>query len=215
MPVYNGFELAERIRNIDRHILIVFISDTAEHIREINRIGADYFLIKPTDSNAIHKMMERMRLLVVRQHKDLFIQTFGNFMVTRKGVPIKLTGKAKEILAVVVSRRGKEISNESIYSLVWENREYSNQHMTVYFNALKRLKEALKKEGLQGLLISTGRGQMVDTSLFDCDYYDLMAGKASERSRFFGEFMAEYSWGEMFIPDILDRLESNLKRSHE
>ena len=44
-------------------------------------------------------------------------------MFLKNGVPIPLRGKAKEILALVASRCGKEISNEEIYSIIWEERE--------------------------------------------------------------------------------------------
>ena len=46
-------------------------------------------------------------------------------------------------------KRGREISNEEIYSTIWESREYSNVHMKVYYNALKRQKDSLEKYGIK------------------------------------------------------------------
>ena len=96
-------------------------------------------------------------------------------------------------------RRGKEISNEEIYSTVWENRPYGNDEMTVYYNALRRLKQALKREKLEGLLISTQRGQLVNTALFDCDYYSWQDRNMGRKDRFEGQLLSEYSWGEIFL----------------
>ena len=147
--------------------------------------------------------MEKLRLLSARQKKEIYIQTFGRFVVRNKGVPVRLTGKAKEILALVVTRRGKEISNEEIYSTIWEGRPYSNACMSVYYNALRRLKNALRKAGIEGILVSTVRGQTVDTELFDCDYYLWKDKKLESGDLFEGEFMSEYSWGEYILATFL------------
>lgn len=203
MPGMTGLELARRLRAIHPQILIVFITAYDEYIRESNEIGADYYIVKPYRREVIAQMAERMQLLSRRQRKEVFIQTFGRFLVLKNGKPVPLSGKAKEILALVVTRRGREISNAEIYGTIWEDRPYGNVEMKVYYNALKRLKDALAEAGLDGLLISTSRGQTVNTELFDCDYYAWMDGNAGDRDRFTGEFMLEYSWGECILADIL------------
>lgn len=79
--------------------------------------------------------------------------------------------------------------------------------MSVYYNALRRLKSALKKAKLEGLLVSTTRGQTVNTELFDCDYYAWKDKNRDERTVFEGEFMSEYSWGEYILGGILQEEE--------
>jgi len=204
MPRMSGIELAKNLRRIRPDMLIVFLSAYDEYIWDSNQIGGDYYVLKPYTRETLEMVMERVRLIAFRQRKSLYIQTFGRFMVLRDGTPVPFTGKAKEILALVVTRRGKEISNEEIYSTIWENRSYSNDNMSVFYNALRRLKQTLKKESLEPLLISTARGQMVDTSLFDCDYYAWQDKRMEQRDRFAGEFLSEYSWGECLLADILN-----------
>ena len=206
MPHMNGIELAEKLRELNRDILIVFISAYDEYIRESNRIGGDYYIVKPYKTETLEIAMERIRILAKRQKKEIFIQTFGRFNVLRSGKPVPLRGKAKEILALVVTRRGREISNEEIYRTIWEDRAYSNENMTVYYNALRRLKKALSEEGVSELLISTPRGQMANTSLFDCDYYDWLDGCPSAEGSFDGEFLSEYSWGEYILGRMARRM---------
>ena len=127
--------------------------------------------------------------------------------MTVKGNPVPLRGKAKEIFALIVTRRGKEISNEEIFRTCWEDRTYSNEKMTVYYNALHRLKNSLAKAGLSDILLSSSHGQMVNTALFDCDYYDWLDQKATrQESSFEGEFLSEYSWSEYLIGDLYKRL---------
>ena len=202
MPVIDGIETARQLREIRADIIIVFISAYDDFLWEFNQISGDYYIIKPYDRETLEMVMEKIRLLTKRQQKELYINTFGRFMVLRNGKPIKMNGKAKEILALIVTRRGKEISNEEIYSTIWENRPYSNTDMVVYYNALRRLKQLLKKENLEDLLISTQRGQMINVEMFDCDYYAWQDKDMSSRDRFEGEFMSEYSWGEYILADI-------------
>lgn len=203
MPVINGIELAKRLRAIRGDILIVFVSAYEEYVWDSNRIGGDYYVIKPYNRETLEMVMERVRLMSHRQRKKLYIQTFGRFLVLRDGKPLPFTGKAKEILALTVTRRGREISNEEIYSTIWENRSYSNENMSVFYNALCRLKRTLREQELEKLLISTAHGQMVNTGLFDCDYYSWQDKNIEKRDRFDGEFMSEYSWGEYILADMV------------
>ncbi len=204
MPVTNGIELARRLRTIRANIIIVFVSAYDEYVWDSNQIGGDYYIIKPYSKATLEMVMERVRLIAQRQRKKLYIQTFGRFVVMQDGKPVPLTGKAKEILALVVTRRGREISNEEIYSTIWEGRTYSNANMSVFYNAVRRLKRTLEQASLSRLLISTTRGQMVDTSLFDCDYYAWQDKNMEARDKFEGEFLSEYSWGEYILANILN-----------
>ncbi len=203
MPVMDGLELAEELRKIRKDILIVFITAYDNFVCESNKIGGDDYIGKPYTREMLEIMMQKLRLLARRQHKTIYVQMFGRFLVSKDEKPVRLTGKAKEILALIATRRGREISNEEIYSTIWEGRAYGSESMTVYYNALRRLKHALNKAGLASLLISTSRGQMVNTDMFDCDYYAWQDRKMDTRDRFRGDFLSEYSWGEYMLAEIM------------
>lgn len=204
LPRMNGVACAKILREKNPDLLVVFITAYDKYLRDSNQIEADYYLLKPYKEENLRKIMENMRLLAQRQRKRVYIQTFGRFLVMKDGTPISLVGKTKEILALIVANCGKEISNEEIYSTVWESREYSNVNMKVYYNALSRLKKNLDKHDLQDLIISTSRGQMANVDAFDCDYYAWRENNES-RMDFDGEFMKEYSGGEYILGDIVER----------
>lgn len=203
LPGKNGIECARVLREKTPELLIVFISAYDDYVRESNLLGGDDYIVKPYKAETIEKTMEKMRLLVRRQKKNVYVQMFGRFTVIKDGVPIPLRGKAKEILAFILVKRGKEVSNEEIYCAIWESREYSNVHMKVYYNALKRLKDSLQKYKLQDMIFSTARGQMANTETFDCDYYSWQDDHIDKSIRFEGEFLTEYSWGEYILGSIM------------
>lgn len=203
MPVMDGITLARKLREIREDMIIVFVTAFDKYIGDSNAVGGDYYLVKPYTREILEVMMEKIRMLAARQKKDIYIQTFGRFVVKKKDKPVRLTGKGKEILALVVSKQGKEISNEEIYQVIWEGRPYSNSNMTVYYNALRRLKDMLKEAGIEELLISTARGQMANTEMFDCDYYSWKEDNMKMSDRFEGEFLSEYSWGEEILAGII------------
>ena len=203
LPGINGIELAKELRKIHPDVLIVFVSAYDEYVWDFNQIGGDYYILKPYNEETLKMAMERLRLLLTRQKKSIYIQTFGRFLVLKNGTPIPLTGKAKEILALIVTKKGKEVSNEEIYSTIWEDRPYSNVNMTVYYNAIRRLKATLKGAGAEELLISTKRGQMINTAIVDCDYYS-WPEKGDSKTDFNGEFLSEYSWGEGILAEMID-----------
>lgn len=204
LPGINGVECAKKLREKMPKLLIVFITAHDNYIRESNQMGGDDYLVKPYSEAAIQATMEKMRFLVKRQKKNVYVEMFGRFVIKKDNIPIPLRGKTKEILALILVKRGKEISNEEIYSIIWENREYSNENMKVYYNALKRLKDNLKKYNIENIIISTTRGQMANMDMFDCDYYLWLEHRNDNQEQFEGEFLTEYTWGEYILPQIYE-----------
>lgn len=203
MPDMTGLELALKLRELRSDILIVFVS-AFDYVRDSNKIGGDYYLEKPYDRETLEIMMERLKLLAQRQKKNIYIQMFGTFNVLKDGAPVPLSGKAKECLAYITMFRGKEVSNQDIYSTVWEDKPYGTSEMTTYFHALKRLKRTLREYGVSDLLISNVKGQMLNTEIVDCDFYSWMDKNSALHERFNGVFLSEYSWGEPVLADMLN-----------
>ncbi len=204
MPKMSGIDLAVKLRELYPELLVVFISAFDEYVRDSNAIGGDDYIVKPYKKETIERMARKMALLSKRQQKDIYLQMFGRFNILKNGVPLSIQGKTKEILALIACRHGKEISNEEIYSTIWEGREYSNEHMKTYFNALGRLKKLLAENGVENLIVSTARGQMLNTELCDCDYFNWLNQNADSRNQFEGEFLSEYSWAEYILAELLN-----------
>ena len=204
LPGMNGIDLAVKLREIRPRLLVVFISAYDEYVGKCNQIGGDYYITKPYKRETLEKMMDNMRLLVRRCQKSIYIQMFGRFNVLVDGKPIRLFGKTKEILAMVASRAGKEISNQEAYRTIWENRAYTNEDMKVYYNAVRRLKKILADASIGDLLIPTSRGQMLNMTICSGDYFSWLDDDQGTAEHFNGHFLPEYSWAEEMLAEMVN-----------
>ena len=112
--------------------------------------------------------------------------------------------KAKELLALLVARRGGIVEMEFAVDLLWEEEPFSEQVKGRFRKAVMNLKNTLRDHGLLWMLHSE-RGRMyLETKGVSCDYYELMEGQIHAAEKFSDEFMAQYSWSEAFLP-VLER----------
>lgn len=204
LPCMDGIKLAEKLREMQPKLLIVFISAYDEYVGRCNQIGGDYYILKPYKRKTLEKMMDNMRLLVRRCQKNIYIQMFGRFNVLVDGKPIRMSGKTKEILAIVASRAGKEVSNQEAYRTIWEDRTYTNENMKVYYNAVRRLKQILADASIGDLLIPTSRGQMLNMAICSGDYFSWIDNGRGKTEHFNGQFLPEYSWAEEMLAEMMD-----------
>ena len=202
MPHINGIELAVNLRKLRPDILVVFVS-AYDYVRDSNKIGADYYIRKPYVQEMLEHMMQKLRLLAKRQRKKVYLHMFGTFTVTYDGKSVPLKGRAKEVLAYISAFRGKEVSNQIIYATLWNDKSQDNSTMTLYFHALRKLKDTLLSNGIGDLLISNARGQMLNADIVDCDFFAWQDKNAEPFECFKGEFLSEYSWSEPMLADLL------------
>ena len=146
------------------------------------------------------RALDKARRLVRTEQKDemqLEIHTFGRFDLFLNGHAIDFSSrKAKELLALLVARRGGIVEMEFAVDLLWEEEPFSEQVKGRFRKAVMNLKNTLRDHGLLWMLHSE-RGRMyLETKGVSCDYYELM--------EFSDEFMAQYSWSEAFLP-VLER----------
>lgn len=82
------------------------------------------------------------------RNAHIFIRTFGYFDVFVDGVPILFRSeKAKELLALLVDRRGGYVSSSEAISILWENEPLSDQTRSRYRKVAMRLKDTLEQFG--------------------------------------------------------------------
>ena len=193
----NGILLAKKLYIWDSEILFLFISQTEKYVMEELRLHAVTYLVKPYSKEELLFAIESAVLLSRRQKKKIFVKTFGHFDVFVDGKPIMFhSAKAKELLALLVDRRGGTVNTDQVIGTLWEERPNDEATQNLCSKINKKLMQELEEYGVQEMLVHSRGIRRVDTEVFHCDLYDLLDGKEDARRQFVGEYMLDYSWAE-------------------
>ncbi len=200
MPGMNGIELAKRLRELRRDIIIVFVTAHPRFAVEALRIKADYMIFKPFDREDVLDVLERAKLLQSRQKKRVFFHTFGNFEMLEDDKPVRFfSAKAKELMALLVFYEGRNVGIHEMIEYLYEGSENKSADNTGYRRTIKELSDTLRAYGIEEIFVRERGSCRIKRELVSCDYYDFWAGKSEAIASFDGRFLSEYAWAEPAI----------------
>ena len=163
MPLMNGFELARKVREQDREVLIFFLTDRtekADRLKGFELKGNDYIPKPFYPEELIAKIKERF------EHRQPTLPsrtTIGHTIFDRnlstiefEGIVQHLSARQSQILALLAQNIGQTVERETILQSVWGNDSYANSlALNVQITYLRKMLEAdtsisivsLKKQG--------------------------------------------------------------------
>lgn len=200
MPEMTGIELAGKLRACRPGMVIIFVTAHPEYAADAIHAKADFVVFKPYEREDILDALERARLLSERQKKRIRFRTFGHFdmFVDGKLVNFK-SAKAKELLALCVSRLGGEVTIYEMVDTLWSG---TGDQGLGYRTTIKALSDILKDADADKLLKRKRSVLYLDTEEFDCDLADFKAGKAEAINAYHGEFMQQYAWAQPIADEL-------------
>jgi len=151
MPEMNGFQMVEKIREIDGDTLIFFSSGNikSKSVLEGFNIGGNEYLKKPympqeldVRIKAIMKLKAGSRTLNENETRKIGSLTFDGIKGTLKdaeGNYIHLTVKEANVLKLLALNAGEVVKRDSIIENIWdkENDFYSSRSLDVIVNGLR------------------------------------------------------------------------------
>ena len=134
----------------------------------------------------------------------VYVKTFGGFDLYYRGELIYFSSsKAKELLAVLVDWRGKAVTLSHLASILSEGERDEAAAKQAVHLAWHRLKQTLKKYGIEKIVIK-GRGTYaINKEQIVCDSYDMVRQVEGASNYFAGEYMPEYSWVEVTLSSLM------------
>jgi two-component SAPR family response regulator len=209
MPVMTGLELARRFTRIRPEIKIIFVTGFKEYAFEAFGVNATGYVLKPFSAEMIKNELAKIKPSQNASEKPrVFIKTFGYFDVFVENKPIYFSSsKSKELLALLVDRRGGSVSTENAISILWPGRDYDEKVQSLFRKVLKSLRTALDDAGISEIFIDVRNQRSIDMSKFECDYYQLIKGSEQAKSQYTGEYMIGYDWAQQtkeFIVRIIE-----------
>lgn len=153
LPQLDGFSLAEKIREQDQQVPIIFL--TAKSLKEdtLNgfRIGADDYITKPF---SLEEVLLRIKAILRRSMSGATPPpaTEGPMQIGQyvfmpqqqelkiEGESTSLTAKEASLLKMLAERKGQTLDRTEALKAIWHNDSYFNaRSMDVYITKLRKL----------------------------------------------------------------------------
>lgn len=178
---------------------------------EMHRVKAVCSTLENNPGEAKYVMLYRADGESVRTEEDtaephVQIRTFGYFDVFVDGRPIMFKSeKAKELLAILVDRRGGYVTPDEAIALLWEDEPASAVVLARYRKVALRLKNLLEEYGVPEIVESvSGRRRLVPETV-ECDLYQYLSGDDGCEGLFHGSYLTNYSWAETTLGELIDQ----------
>ena len=156
--------------------------------------AAKYFLCLRLDSDIAG---HNASFSSVMTRKHITVTLFGSFSITVDGVAVHIRNdKARELLALLIERRGSFLTTREAVSELWEC-ETNEKVRARYRKLASRLMAELRRVGIDYIVESDRGARRVIPEYIDCDYYDYRDGLIEPS----GAFLPEYSWSEFVRVD--------------
>ena len=163
MPEMTGFELAQKIREVNQKVLIFFLTDRTEkddRLKGFSLKGNDYIPKPFYPEELIAKIRERFENRTVEMQRQFLV---GNTLfdsnlssVTYNGTSHTLTARQTDILLLLSQNIGAMVEREHILKTIWGDDSNANSlALNVQITYLRRILEddksisivSLKKKG--------------------------------------------------------------------
>jgi two-component system alkaline phosphatase synthesis response regulator PhoP len=156
LPELSGFNVCERIRFIDSHVPVLFLTakDTMEDKLEGFKIGADDYMVKPFN---LQELLLRVKALLKRSVKNeangtIGIYKFGgntiNFntfeVIAYDKTKYKLTKREAAFLKILVDHKNEVVSRQHILQSAW-NYDVLPNTRTIY-NFISNFRKYFEKD---------------------------------------------------------------------
>ncbi|MGK0607348.1 response regulator transcription factor [Enterococcus gilvus] len=154
MPKMDGFALVELIRMDAQNIPILMLTALGGEDDEVKGLGlgVDDYIQKPFSYKVLLKRIENILHRNVQISEEVLIcgdiRVFpDSYIVTKNGQEVKLTKKEFDILVILMCRKNKPVTRETIIEQVWG---YVDDVDTTLLNShLKNLRQKLSTENIQ------------------------------------------------------------------
>ena len=132
-----------------------------------------------------------------RPRPHIRVQTFGGFDVFVDGVPVRFgRAKSKELLALLVDRRGTSVTASQAYSTLFEDAWDTPSRKSYFRVIVADMRADLRRAGAGAMLTDVARMLSVAPERFDCDYYRFLAGDPAAVNEYRGDYLPDYAWAE-------------------
>ena len=204
LPELGGLDFGQYLQELYPDVNLIYLSSDKEAGYTALRQHASGILSKPVAEPELVRELEDLRHpSVMKNHKRLFAQTFGNFELFVDGKPIAFKyNRTKELVAVLINNRGAQTSNGEIIANLWEDDGDPEKKASYLSNLRQDLQNTFTKLKLNGLILKQRGSLAIATDRIECDLYDWLEKKQESKYHYLGDYMNQYSWPEVMHAEL-------------
>ncbi len=142
---------------------------------------------------------------LMQENQSVSVRTFGYFDVFVGDTPIVFRNKkAKELLALLVDRKGGYVTSEEAIGFLWEDEPVNPLTLSRYRKVALRLKGTLEEYGVSHIIEAIDGKRRIVMDRVQCDLYQYLSGKEEHAQLFKGSYLTNYSWGERTLGELMN-----------
>ena len=204
LPELGGLDFGQYLQELYPDVNLIYLSSDKEAGYTALRQHASGILSKPVAEPELVRELEDLRHpSVMKNHKRLFAQTFGNFELFVDGKPIAFKyNRTKELVAVLINNRGAQTSNGEIIANLWEDDGDPEKKASYLSNLRQDLQNTFTKLKLNGLILKQRGSLAIAADRIECDLYDWLEKKQESKYHYLGDYMNQYSWPEVMHAEL-------------
>jgi len=202
----NGLLLGQYLKDLYPYINLIFLTDSKEDAYEAMALRASGCLLTPVTDTSVSTELNSLRYRSDEtKPKRVFVQTFGDFEIFADGKPIAFKySRTKEMLAVLVSKRGAQTTNGEIIATLWEDDGDPKVKGSYLSNLRQDLQNTLSRLDLNDIIYKQRGSMAIAKDRIECDLYEWLDKKKDSRYQYVGDFMDQYSWPEYLHGELDD-----------
>lgn len=209
-----GIELAKEIKEKSPDTAIIFVTAHNDYASEAFAVRASGYLLKPVDADAIRKAVEAIPPAVEQRKTGwmpvpaddgeekprLCVSTFGKFSATVERRELKFErSKSKELLALLIDKRGAGLTNGDIEAYLWEDSLGEKRKNSYVQKVISALMKTLRQAGVEDVIDKHYNYIAIRPEKVQCDLFAFLQGDASAVNSYYGIYLEDYSWAESTI----------------
>jgi len=189
MPAPTGTELAQLLNDSFQKVNIIYATAYTSYMQQALGQFVSGYLLKPFLQKDIRNQLEHLRYPVssAKQRSLYYAQTLGEFDFFYDGKPVSFTlTRSKEALAYLIHINGASVTKRELFSILFEDREYTRSKQDHMKKIMQSLRSALEQIGAGELLIHNRNAYAINMELIATD----------KPPRANSTYMQQYSWAD-------------------
>lgn len=197
MPGMSGLDLARALKLMWPEVRIIFVTSYEHYAVKAFEVRATGYLLKPAHVEDVRRELTFIYGETNLRDGILYAHMFDGFEAKVNGAPLAFKrSKSKELLALLIDRRGMSLTGREARALLWEDEPSSLSQASYYQTIVADLRLTLAEAGVSDVLVRTRGRLAINPERVDADSWRALDGNPVALNGCSGVYLPAYAWAE-------------------